>query len=289
MLQAIIGALAGIGLFYILADLCAVPYYKTSQAVACLAGQQKKKTVVWDGWLSGIARHLARHLKLNVFRREALKADLKTAQMDISPEEYMAGAVVKSLLVGVLVLPAFAILPVLSPVVALLACAVFHHEKQAVNRRIKGNRDKIERELPGLVFTIEKSLNHTRDVVYMLESYADLADPVLRQELAITLADMASGNEESAILRLEARVGSSMMSDVCRGLISILRGDDTQMYWAALGIKFADIQRQQLRLQASRVPRRVKRLSMCLLCCFILIYTVVILEQILESLGVLFG
>ena len=50
-----------------------------------------------------------------------------------------------------------------------------------------------------------------------------------------------------------------------------------------------DAQRQQLRIQAQQVPRKVKRLSMCLLVCFMLIYVVVILAQIVNSLGVLFG
>lgn len=289
MLQAIIGALTGIGLFLILADLYAIPYYKTSQAAASLAGRQKEKTSVMDVWLRGIAQHLAQHLKMNVFKRETLKADLKTAQLDMTPEAYLANAIVKSLLIGVFVLPAFFVLPVLAPVVAMLALYVFHHEKQAVSRRIRGKREKIEYELPRLVFTIEKTLKHNRDIQYMLESYAALANPALKHELEITLADMASGNDESAILRLEARVGSSMMSDVCRGLISILRGDDTQLYWAALSVKFADRQRQLLRLKAGKVPRKIKRLSMCLLFCFILIYVVVILGQIMDSLGVLFG
>ena len=123
----------------------------------------------------------------------------------------------------------------------------------------------------------------------MLESYAKNADREMKHELDITVADMKSGNYEAAITRLEARVGSAMMSDVCRGLIGILRGDDTEMYWASLSLKFNDIQRQQLRLQAVRVPRKVKRLSMCLLICFMLVYVVVILSQIMDSIGVLFG
>lgn len=130
---------------------------------------------------------------------------------------------------------------------------------------------------------------HNRDVVYMLESYAPNAGPELKHELEITVADMKSGNYEGAITRLESRVGSSMMSDVCRGLIGILRGDDNRMYWASLALKFNDTARQQLRLQAQKVPRKVKRLSMCLLICFMLIYVVVILEQIMSSIGVLFG
>ena len=122
----------------------------------------------------------------------------------------------------------------------------------------------------------------------MIESHADNAGKEMKHELLITAADMRSGNYEAAITRLEARIGSSMMSDVCRGLIGILRGDDTAMYWASLSLKFNDIQRQQLRLQAQKVPRKVKRLSMCLLFCFMLVYIVVILSQIVDSLGVLF-
>ncbi len=123
----------------------------------------------------------------------------------------------------------------------------------------------------------------------MLESYAKNAAEEMKHELEITAADMRSGNYEAALTRLEARVGSAMMSDVCRGLISILRGDDTEMYWASLLLKFNDIQRQQLRLKAQKVPRKVKRLSMCLLFCFMLIYVVVIVAQIMSSLGILFN
>ena len=150
-----------------------------------------------------------------------------------------------------------------------LAVFLYNREVRSVSRRIKEKRSRIEYELPRLVFTIDKTLKHNRDVLYMLESYAENAGTEMKHELNITAADMRSGNYEAAITRLEARVGSSMMSDVCRGLIGILRGDDTAMYWASLSIKFNDIQRQQLRLQAGKVPRKVKRLSMCLLLCFI--------------------
>ena len=100
---------------------------------------------------------------------------------------------------------------------------------------------------------------------------------------------MRSGNEEIAITRLEARVGSPLMSDVCRGLISLSRGDVNAAYWNSLAMKFSDIQRQQLRLQAEKIPKKVKKLSMCLLICFMIMYVVVILAQIVNSVGVLFG
>ena len=289
MMQVIIGALFGVGLFFILADVYAIPYYKTSKAVESLSKLQKEKTSGLDLWLGGIAGWLADRLPMDPFKRSQLEADLRTAQMDVTPEMFRANAIVKAMLVGIMAIPMAFIFPLLCPVVLFLAVFLYNMEIKSVSKRIQGKRAKIEYELPRLVFNIEKTLKHNRDVLYMLESYSKTAGPEMKHELDITAADMRSGNYEAAITRLESRVGSSMMSDVCRGLIGVLRGDDTEMYWASLAIKFSDAQRKQLRIHAQQVPRKVKRLSMCLLLCFMLIYIVVILSQIMGSLGVLFG
>ena len=286
--QVMIGMTFAVGVYFLLANRFQLPYYKTSKAIVSLSKRQKEKTSGLDVWLKGVSSWIAKHLKLNDFKREQLLADLQTAQMNISPEEYKANAIVKALLVGVFAVPMLFLFPLLSPVILFLAVFLYIRENKAVARRIRAKRDRIEFELPRLVFTIEKTLKHNRDVLYMLESYAENAGPEMKNELKITAADMRSGNYEAAVTRLETRVGSSMMSDVCRGLIGILRGDDTAVYWSSLAIKFNDVQRQQLRLEAQKVPKKVKRLSMCLLICFMLIYVVVILEQIVTSMGILF-
>ena len=65
---------------------------------------------------------------------------------------------------------------------------------------------------------------------------------------------MRSGNDEAALTRLEARVGSSALSDVVRGLIGILHGEDNGVYWANLSLKFSEAGRQNLREQAGKIP-----------------------------------
>ena len=171
----------------------------------------------------------------------------------------MANAIVKSLIVGVLAVPVFFILPVLSPIILFLAFILYRMNMKGIANRIKKKRAGIEYELPRFVFKIEKSLMHDKDVLGMIESFARNAGPEFKHELDITAADMRSGNTEIAITRLEARVGSPLMSDVCRGLISIDRGDVNTVYWKSLSMKFADIQRQQLRLEAQKIPKKVKR------------------------------
>ena len=288
MIKAIIGSLFAMGLYFILADIYKLPLYKTQKAVENLSKKQRNKKSGLDIWLGNIAEWLSGHIRINEFKRAQLEADLKTAQMDITPEKYKANAFVKSGIIAITALPTAFLLPILVPLILILAVILYRIEIKSVSKRIAVKREKIEYELPRLVFNIEKTLAHNRDVLYMLESYIPTAGDKLKHELIITVADMKSGNYEDAIIRLESRVGSSMMSDVCRGFIGILRGDDNRIYWATLALKFNDTARQQLRLKAQKVPRKVRRLSMCMLICFMLIYAVVIVDQIMSSVGVMF-
>ena len=281
--------LIGAGLFMILADCFRIPYMRTSKAVKNLAKQQKEKTSSIDVWLSSLASFIAKRLKLNEFKKARLEADLRTARMNISPEMFIANAVVKSFIIAVLAIPVLFIFPILSPIILFLSFVLYKMNMKSIEKRIRRKREQIEYELPRLVFKIEKTLTHSKDVLYIIESFEKNAGAELKHELDITAADMRSGNQEIAITRLEGRVGSPLMSDVCRGLISISRGDVNTVYWNSLSLKFADIQRQQLRLEAQKIPKKVKRLSMCLLFCFMLIYIVVILAQIMSSVGVLFN
>lgn len=288
LLQICAGLLFGIGLYFVLADAFSVPFYLTSTAAQSIIKKQKSKISGIDIWLKGIEEWLAKRIRLNEYRQIRLKADLRTAQMDTTPEKFTANAVIKACIVGIFSIPALFILPVLSPLIIFAAIILYNSNAKSVSKKIKQKREKIDYELPRLVFTIEKTLKHSRDVLYMLESYKENAGQELKHELSITTADMKSGNYEAAITRMEARVGTAMMSDVCRGLIAIIRGDDTLSYWTSLSVKFSDVQRQQLIRQAHKIPKKVNKLSICLLICFMLIFVVVIVSEIMSSISVLF-
>lgn len=289
LIQVFIGTLFGLAVFFILVDLLYIPTFKTTKAMSHLTSKGKKKAKTLDVWLSDLASFIAKHIKLNEYNRMQLKADLQTANMDISPEQHTANAIVKAGICGLLAIPAFFIFPLIAPLVIALAFAMYFKENKGVQSRIKKKREAIEFELPRLVFTVEKKISHDRNVLNILDEYREIADKDFKSELEITVADMRSGNAEAALIRLESRVGSSMLSDVVRGLISILRGDETDSYWTALSIKFADIQRQILNLQAQKVPGKVKRLSMVLLFCFMAMYIAVIITEIITSLSAMFG
>ena len=289
MLKVIVGILTGVAAYFILADLFKLPYVRTSRAVNNLAKKQQTKTSSLDVWLGNLAAFLAKHLPMNEFKRQELAADLKTAQMDMSPEMYKANAVVKALLIGVFAVPVYFLFPILSPVILFLAFVLYRMNIRSVKVRIGNKRAKIEADLPRLVTTIEKKLKYQRSIMDILSDFARNARPEMKHELEITIADIHSGNEESAINRLESRVGSPMMSDVCRGFVTLIHGDVAANYWSTIAMKFADINRQRLKAEAAKVPKKVKRLSMCMLICFMLMYVVVIVAQIMNSVGVMFG
>lgn len=289
IIKILVGVLCGVACYFILADIYKIPYVRTSKAIRNLSKLQQERTSSLDIWLGNVASFIAKHLPMNEFKKQELEVDLKTAQMDISPEMYQANAIVKALIVGVFAIPVLFIFPILSPIIIVLAFVLYKMNMKNVHARIKAKRAKIEADLPRLVATIEKKLKYQRSILSILEDFSRHANPELKHELDITIADIHSGNEEAAVTRLESRVGSPMMSDVCRGLITLIHGDVAEVYWSSIAMKFSDIQRQRLRLEAEKIPKRVNKLSMCLLVCFMLVYIVVILTQIMNSVGVMFG
>ena len=288
LLQISIGILAAVGLAFVLADVYHLPTLKARKATNNLGKKGERKVGMVEIYLKDFSAFLSKKLKLNEYKRAQLEADLKTAGMEITPEIYVADAITKALAVAVFAIPVFFLFQILSLVVLLIAVIVYFKEYQAVSVKIKSRRQKIEYELPRFVSSIEKTMQHNRNVVYILESYKDTAGEELKAELEITIADMRSGNAEVALTRLENRIGSTMMSDITRGLAALDRGDNNVVYWGQLVIKFADYQRQNLKQQANAVPRKVRRLSMALMFCFLMIYVAVIGQVLLTSLAELF-
>ena len=65
---------------------------------------------------------------------------------------------------------------------------------------------------------------------------------------------MRSSSYEAALTRFEARLNSPMLSDVVRGLIGVLRGDNSVVYFQMLAHDFKQIELQKLKVR----PRRYR-------------------------------
>ena len=242
-----------------------------------------------DEALSKISKFIEGAVGLGEEKRDGIRADLLSVGDGRTPEKFMADSAVRSGIMSLVTLPLIIIHPALALIGPAVGAVMFFRAPAGLSKKAADRREKIEFELTGLASHIEKRLRHDRDVIGMLDSYRQYAGEELRDELTVTVADMKSGSYEEALTRLEARVGSSMMSDTVRGLLGILRGDDSSQYFRSLIVKFTDYGRQILKRKALKVPGRVRKLSMALLVCFLVMYLVVIVVQITESLGGMFS
>lgn len=279
---------AATGVGFLLAERLKLPSRAASRAMHSMGRNRKDKPNPLTLLMRELSGRLAGKLRLNDYRRAQLEADLRTGDMMQTPEQFVAENIVRAGTVAVLAVPVAFVSKFLAVLLLVAAVLLYRLGSMTLRKKIGARRARIELELPRFVANIEKTLPHSRDVLAMLESYRTGAGEEFGRELDITVADMRSGNDEAALTRLEARVGSSALSDVVRGLIGILHGEDNSVYWASLSLKFSEAGRQNLREQVGKVPKRVRRLSLVLLGCFFLIYIVVIGEVLLNSLGGLF-
>jgi tight adherence protein C len=122
----------------------------------------------------------------------------------------------------------------------------------------------------------------------MLESFKKNAGADFGAELDILTADMRSSSYEAALTRFEARFNSPMLSDITRGLIGVLRGDDGAVYFQMLWHDMKQLELQRLKAQAMKIPPKIRICSFFMLMCFLLTYMVIIVYEIITSLGGMF-
>ena len=276
------------GLFLIFADILKLPTMKVAKAMLSTGRQSKKATVILEAYLMSGAVKLSKIIHMDEYRKSRMVNVLKAADISMTPEVYTAYAIVKAGAILTGIIPCLLIFPLLSPVFAILAVLVYFRESKKADEQLRAKREQIESELPRFAATIEQSLKSSRDVLAMLENYKKNAGAAFRRELDVVTADMRSSGYEAALTRFEARMNSSRLSDVVRGLIGVLRGDDGAVYFQMLGHDFKALELQRLKGEALKVPPKIRIFSFVMLMCFMFTYLVIIAYEILKSLGGMF-
>jgi len=272
----------GVGIYFILADFLKIPTLATTKAVIAVTRREKKQAKSLEAVIFDFAVKLSVFIKLNDYKKRKMAATLKSADINLSPEVYTAKAIVKAGLVFTLVIPCLLLLPILAPVLFFLAVAIFFKEYKAADETVQKKRDAIESELPRFVNTLTQELKASRDILSILETYQKHAGDAFRTELEITVADMKSGSQETALTRFEARMGSSQLSDVVRGLIAVMRGDNGVVYFQMLAHDFKQLEIQKLKMIAMKRPGKIKKYSFFMLMCFLFMYLAIIGVEILR-------
>ena len=282
------GAFLGMGLFFLSAAALRLSTIGAAKAMLGTVKQERKAAKTLETGLMTVAVRLAKYIRMDEYRRGRMANVLKASGMNLTPEVYQAYVLTKAGVVFLGIIPCVFLLPLLSPVVVILAVLLYFQEIQKADEKLKAKREEIEGELPRMVATIEQELKASRNVIGMLERFKTNAGPALTGELDILLADMRSSNYEAALTRFEARLNSPMLSDVVRGLIGVLRGDDSAVYFQMLAHDFKQIELQRLKAEAQKIPPKIRVFSFAMLMCFLLTYLAIICYVAVESLGGMF-
>ncbi len=280
--------LFSMGSYFIVADLLKLPTNRSTKVIMVVDRREKKKTRNFEVSINELAMKASKWIKLTDYQRRRLQASLKSADVKLSPETYIARAWIKAGLALAFIVPALFIFPILTPVILFLSVAIYFKEVKSAEDAVKKRKEDIEFELPRFVSTLTQELKASRNVLNILETYKQNAGDSFKKELEITVADMRSGSYESALTRFEIRIGSPKLSDVIRGLIGVLRGDDGVVYFQMLAHDLKQLELQRLKTIAMKRPGKIRKYSFAMLFCFLLMYLSVMFVEIVKALGNMF-
>ena len=186
--------------------------------------------------------------------------DLEKAGLPITPKAYTAR---KYLIVftGIGLTAVCLILRFYFGVFLILLAMVFALMKQrdALNEKIRKKELAISQEMPRFVRTLCRSLQSDRDLVSVIGSYRKIAGSELGGELGILLAEMQSGNAQSALVHFESRIGSTEAFRLCGALRDMSMGIDQTAALSYLADDMARAAKENIKRELSLRPGKMRR------------------------------
>jgi hypothetical protein len=96
----IFGILLALGLFFIIADILKLPSLAAQRAMQSAGKQGSGKTKNIDIMIQGWAVKLSKYIPIDEYKRNRMKNTLNASGINMTPEEYMASAIIKSGLIA---------------------------------------------------------------------------------------------------------------------------------------------------------------------------------------------
>lgn len=230
-------------------------------------------------------------VRLDKNYRDKLQRNLAAAEIAYSPECYTSRAVAGGIITVLFGIP-FSLLfsqfiswVIICSLFILLGIFSYFKMLGEAEEIIKKKTELIEPELALFASTVQKQLSNTTDIIKIFESYRKVCGDAFRHEIDITIADMKTGSYESALLNFDNRVNSDALSQIIRGLVSVLKGDDQRMYFEMLVHDLSNSERERLKRIALKRPSKLNSASALILVCFVIILVYIIGYQIIIEIN----
>ncbi|OCN01026.1 hypothetical protein A7X67_01520 [Clostridium sp. W14A] len=272
--------------YFLFGELFHVPTLASTRTVLKLTRQ--KQTKGFNAVIFQMSSALARHIRLNSYKKRTMTAALHYAGIEMSPETYYATSIVKTCITLLPAVLCIFVFPMGIPVFSILAIKQFMDGTKQADKIVTKKREMIEGSLANFAATIANELRSTRNVLAILEGYRNSAKEPFKSELEITIAEMKSGSQEQALNRLSGRVGSGRLTQVVNGLVGVLQGGDGTMYFTMLAHDFRNIQSNVLEKENMKLPDQLNKYFYLMLFAFIAVEGYIMYMQITTSSGNLF-
>jgi pilus assembly protein TadC len=189
-----------------------------------------------------------------------LGRDLEKAGLPITPKVYTARKYLTAFL-GVCLMAICFVLEFYFGVFIFLLVMVFALMKQrdTLNEKIRKKELVISQEMPRFVRTLCRNLKSDRDLVSVINSYRKIAGPELGGELDILLAEMQSGNAQSALVHFENRIGSPEAFRLCAALRDMSMGIDQTTTLSYMADDMARSAKENIKRELSLRPGKMRR------------------------------
>jgi len=258
---------------------------KAVKRIKSLKGSEKKQQYI----LKPLTQAIANFISMSPYKRKLMVEALEEAEIDMSPEEYMAQALVKALVTAAGI-PAFILLgiPVASGGCAFLAVAVYFRERGKIEDRIKKFKEEIMRELPRFIRTFSNSLRTTNDKRKIFETYRKVAGKALRRHIDILISEFETlNNVEEALRRFDARINIPQLSSFIDGVIGESRGIDQNTFFAIMEENMKSLAMENIRREIQKRPGKFRAATWAVAACGMLMYVAPVIDTIVQGLDVM--
>ncbi len=281
----VLTVLLAYGFYCMLTDYLAEPSRKARKAVLALTNTKANFS---ESFSIPLAKRIVKYIHLEDRRRTILQRKLYSAEIHYTPEFYIAKSISESIIIALFAIPTYFITPLISIVCIVLGVSVYFKNMQDLDNVIREKSEKINGELVLLASTIKQQLATSRDVMKILQSYRRICGSEFLHELDMTIADMKTGNYETALRNLESRIPNVGLSEIIHGLLAVMRGDDQRGYFEMLAHDLAVEDKERLKRVAMKRPEKLKPATVLLVCSFLAMYLYVIGVQVVEQMNALF-
>ncbi len=234
------------------------------------------KTSVLDIFIKSLTVFVSKRLNIPEERLTKIKTYLRYYDVEMNAKDFAAEQIVKTSILCTISLLLYFIVPLFSIVMFFISFVYYFKCSSSLEANYKLKREDIESELPRFCATVTQEIKSTRDIVSIIERYIKTSNRALKKELEIVLADMKSSNYEAALVRFESRLSIGAISDIVRGLIGVIRGDDMQTYFEMLSHDLDVMELQSLESTAAKRPEKIKKYQFFILAAMMLMYFVII-------------